>query len=97
MRQPSTSMYVPPPFLQEANHLHKKDQVTHSVNCEHLYTADSDKQNNRTIYRKKSTQQSTHIAWQVHVFKTIQTLSSPLQYRLANAIQPGYLLVFLVV
>ena len=38
MRQPSTS--VSRPLLKEANHVHKKNQVTHTVNSEHLYTAD---------------------------------------------------------
>lgn len=38
--QPSTSMSHSPLF-KEANHLHKKTPMTHTVNSEHLYTADT--------------------------------------------------------
>jgi len=45
---------------------------------------------------KEVTQHPIHIAWQVHVCKPKQTLSFPLQYKLANAWWVVYLLILVV-
>jgi hypothetical protein len=49
--QPSTSMSLT--LIKETNHLHKKTSDTNPVNSEHLHTADSFKQKNQIIYRKR--------------------------------------------